>query len=141
MVLDGEFQAFAHVVIAGPVEGVADAGVIDQQAAEARLEIDIAGHVADQCVEMVVLHDHGWRIARHAGRAEPLLRVPQLTKLFRPEILHGKAADRGVDHRGDQKEMPQRLVIHRNDARTAISADVDIAFTLQTAENFPDGGA
>ena len=75
MVPDGQLQTLAHVIVARPEEGVADPGVVDQQPAEARLQIDVAGHLADDLVEAIVFEHHRERVASDACGAEPLLCV------------------------------------------------------------------
>ena len=75
VVFDGELQSLAHVVVARPEEGVTDAGVVDEQPAEARLQIGVARHFTDDLVEAVVLQHHGEGVAADTGAAEALLRI------------------------------------------------------------------
>ena len=63
VMFDGCPQALTHIVIRRPEEGVADAGVVDQQPAEARLKIGIARHLTDDLVEPIVLQYHGQGVA------------------------------------------------------------------------------
>jgi len=72
---------------------------------------------------------HGEHVAGDACRAEPFLCVLEVGKLLRLEVLDRKAADRGIDHRRDQEEVPERLMVHGDDARAAVGTDIDIAFT------------
>jgi hypothetical protein len=106
MVLRCELQSPIHVVAARPEESVADARVIDEKAAKARLQVGVGRHFADDLVKAIVLQNHA-RVRRQmtlAVRNRSCVAV-RSDKLLRLEVLDCQSADCGIDHRSDQEEV------------------------------------
>ncbi|OWK22841.1 hypothetical protein AJ87_46305 [Rhizobium yanglingense] len=112
-----------------------DACVVDEEPAQAGLQVDVGRHLPEDLVETVVLEHHRKRVHVLAGGAEALLGLLQVRELRRLEVLHCKAANRRVDHRRNKKEVPQSRVVHRDDPRPPVLANIDVALTRQAAEN------
>ena len=122
MVLAGLCQACFHLIVGGPEEGVADAGVIDQQPPEARAQIHIPRHLAHDLVEAVVLQHHRRRVGGQAGlrlvqvrdkenweRSRLIYVVTSMARQYGARVLvHGGPA---ADGRDAEQEVKGRGII------------------------------
>ena len=130
-------NAIAIGLIVRCIERLTHAGVVDQKAPEARHQVGIAGHVANDFVEAVVA-DRGFGRDTVGNRtAELPLGLFERSNLAGLGILCCQTGDRGIDHRRGLEEVAHRAEIHRRHAGAAIGLDSDIAFTGQLLQDFP----
>ncbi len=140
VLVGGDAALLGEGAVARIVERHADAGMVDQQPAEAGGEIVVVGHLADEGVETLVQQRPFGDIAIADGGAEQELGVLEAHDLGRGRVFGGEAGDRGVDHRGGDEDA-QGLVGHGRDLRAAVLVQQEVALPGQLAERLAQRGA
>ena len=108
-------------------KGAADAAVVDEKPGQARHQIVVARDPADLEMELVVGEDPALDVAcrpQLGGSAPGLQSAPFDVGLRRR--LGSELGRRDIDHRRDEEEVAECIVVHRGDARGPVGLELDI---------------
>ncbi len=124
-----------HAGEARAVEGHADPRVVDQQPPEARRQIFVVRHLADDRMEALVHQRPVGGIAAADRIAEGGLRLLQQRDLVGPGVLGGEARDGGIDHRRGEEEIAHGLVGHGRHLRAPVLVQHEISLARHLAQD------
>ena len=115
--------------------------MVNQQSAKAGQQVGVGGHLARHLVKAVVGQRARSNVTGAQGFPEGCLCLFQGGQLEGCRIAGGKAQDRGIDHRGGKKEVPQGGMAHLGHAGTAVFADLHVPIACQLAQDLAQGSA
>ena len=96
---------------------------------EARNQVVVPRHPTDLEVELVVGEDPPVHVPLHGCLAELPLDSLELLDVRLGSDLRRELRRRDVDHRRDEEEVAQRMVVHRGDTGRAVRLELDIPLT------------